>query len=1270
MLQLLLILTLTLLVVVALVFFISRRKWKSETAFTKRLDNLASLIDDTCDAFFSTDASLRIVTWNKAAEKMYGYTQEEVRGQPVSMLVKNPPGPEETVRRLEIIQRKDFVKEEYEVVRKDGSSFYILASINAVRGKKNRVTGYVAIHKDITDRKRTEETLAAFNEELKKQVDQKTSQYKDVYEKFSLISKATHDIIWEADLQKGTTTWNDNFYEKFLYPRDMVFTSEAWEDFLHPEDKDRVLNHVNRVLFYTHDTTWVDEYRLKKADGSYLHIYDRCYILRDEEGKAYRLIGTMTDITERKHTESTIKASEENLRHVLESPLDGFYVINKDYEVMLINSMASKILEPAWGKVVTKGTNILDVVPPERKESVRKNYERVFTGERIEYEIRNSSGPAPPWVQVKYMPVTDEQGSITGAYIVIKDISERRRAEESLRESETKYRTLVEQATDGIFIAGKDGRFTMVNSSGIKMSQFTHDELLQMTIYDLADAEDLKKNPFQFEEMKTEEGARAERKMRKKDGTIIDVEVNAKFLSDERFLAFIRDITERKKAETAVIENEARFRAFFENSLDGILLNSTEGRVLAANPAACAMFGMTEKELCSRTRTQLVDTSDPNLEKLLDERKSSGSMKGELTFLRKDGSPFRVEVSSAFFRDSSGEERASMIFHDITERKIAEEKIRKSEERYRSLIEQASDFIMITDDKGNFTDVNSSLCKTFGYRREELLHMNVSSLIEAGDLQAIPIDFEKLLAGESFLRERKMLHKKGVVIEVEANVKMLPDGRILAIARDIRERKKAEQALITSEETRRLIMNAALDAIVGMDSAGVITTWTSQAEKIFRWKAEEVAGKLLADIIIPPVYRERHRKGLERYLVTGEGPALNKLLEITALKKNGEEFPIELSIIPIRQNGNEFFCAFIRDITEHKLARQQVDKERELSDQIIESLPGLFYLIDEKGNYIRWNKMKEILTGYSQDEMKHMNALDFFEGDEKELVRTHIEEGFRKGTTSIEAHIVTRDGKKILHYFTGIAIVYEGRACLMGTGIDISDRKKAEIELENSYEAIRKLTAHIQNIREEERAHIAREIHDELGQQLTVLKMDISWLNKKVRSEDDVLVSQKIKELLEMLDGTVKTVRRISSELRPSILDDLGLEAAMEWQLAEFEKRSGIRTSFNDPQEDISLPDLVKTGLFRIFQESLTNVARHAEAGILNVNLRRIQANLVMSIEDDGKGFDKHKVARKRTLGILGMKERSTMIGGTYEITSSPGHGTTVIVSVPLEKID
>jgi len=233
----------------------------------------------------------------------------------------------------------------------------------------------------------------------------------------------------------------------------------------------------------------------------------------------------------------------------------------------------------------------------------------------------------------------------------------------------------------------------------------------------------------------------------------------------------------------------------------------------------------------------------------------------------------------------------------------------------------------------------------------------------------------------------------------------------------------------------------------------------------------------------------------------------------------------------------------------------------------------------------------------------------------------------------------------------------------------VVEKTKEKIETEARYnDELRKLTVYLQTVREEERTHISREIHDELGQQLTVLKMGISWVGKKINSSDEK-VKEKLSDLVTMIDTTVQSVRKISSELRPSMLDDLGLQPAMEWQAQEFEKRSGISVSNTLEIGDLKLPGNIPITFFRIFQESLTNIARHAEASTVSVRLRLTNGVLEMIIRDNGKGFSPKNIAEKRTLGLLGMKERATTIGGKVEMKTEEGKGTTVTLRAPVGQV-
>ena len=221
-------------------------------------------------------------------------------------------------------------------------------------------------------------------------------------------------------------------------------------------------------------------------------------------------------------------------------------------------------------------------------------------------------------------------------------------------------------------------------------------------------------------------------------------------------------------------------------------------------------------------------------------------------------------------------------------------------------------------------------------------------------------------------------------------------------------------------------------------------------------------------------------------------------------------------------------------------------------------------------------------------------------------------------------------------------------------------------ELQDKTEQLRELSAYIEKIREEERISIAREMHDELGQLLTAFKMDTVILKKRLGENISPLILENITDMTKGVDEAIKFVRRLASDLRPRILDDLGLVAALEWFSEEFTKRYNIDVQFSSDSENYEIKPEAATGLFRIYQESLTNVARHSEATKVEGMLVSHDDKLRLSVTDNGKGFDVQSGGRKKSLGLLGMKERAAIIGGNLEIISSPGKGASVVIEIPL----
>jgi PAS domain S-box-containing protein len=237
--------------------------------------------------------------------------------------------------------------------------------------------------------------------------------------------------------------------------------------------------------------------------------------------------------------------------------------------------------------------------------------------------------------------------------------------------------------------------------------------------------------------------------------------------------------------------------------------------------------------------------------------------------------------------------------------------------------------------------------------------------------------------------------------------------------------------------------------------------------------------------------------------------------------------------------------------------------------------------------------------------------------------------------------------------------------CLIAS--DLSEMKRAEEALRASSEQFRNLAAHLLSVREEERARISREVHDELGQSLTAVKMDLAWLAGRLPPRNGEML-KRIRATGQLADSIIQSIRRISTELRPAVLD-LGLAAAVEWQVQEFQARSGVQCTVRLLIREV-VTSSVSTAMFRIFQETLTNVGRHAKATRVEVVLQKQQDRLVLLIHDNGRGFDQADPSLSKSLGLLGMRERAAVLGGQMDISSAPGKGTTVAAWIPLSSPD
>src|SRR6266568_1712455 len=413
--------------------------------------------------------------------------------------------------------------------------------------------------------------------------------------------------------------------------------------------------------------------------------------------------------------------------------------------------------------------------------------------------------------------------------------------------------------------------------------------------------------------------------------------------------------------------------------------------------------------------------------------------------------------------------------------------------------------------------------------------------------------------------------------------------------------------------------------------------------------------------------------------------------------------------VRVFQLSSNFLGVAFEDVTDRKLAERILRDSEERSRQLVQGVQEYaIFQLDPMGHVVSWNAGAERLKGYPSKDIigKHFSVFYPQEDLINDKPHSFLATAARHGQSVDEGWRVRKDGSRFwanvvitaLRDMEGnllgfakltqdttekrekenalskakelLELRVEQRTAVLTRvnhelRTEIAEREHAEAQLKVSLNQLRALAARLQSVREEERTSISREIHDELGQVCTAIKMDLALIGRKLTKKQTQLQS-KIDSAMQLVDSMIVTLRRIASELRPRTLDDLGLSAALESQAQEFESRTGIHCRVALPEEPLTLDDERSTAIFRIFQESLTNVARHAHATRVEARLERKADQLIFQVRDNGRGFDPAEAKARKSLGLVGMQERALMLNGELQVEGVPGAGTTMTLRIPL----
>ncbi len=393
-------------------------------------------------------------------------------------------------------------------------------------------------------------------------------------------------------------------------------------------------------------------------------------------------------------------------------------------------------------------------------------------------------------------------------------------------------------------------------------------------------------------------------------------------------------------------------------------------------------------------------------------------------------------------------------------------------------------------------------------------------------------------------------------------------------------------------------------------------------------------------------------------------------------RADGQWLPAEVSLSFLRFGGSEYLLVFLNDATERRRARAALEESEARLQGIAANVPGLVFRLEPSApggsdfahlSFISGGS--EASLGYSPGYLREsgLGILGLVHpGDRDGYLASQLEAVAGGKNWHWQGRILTRSGEpRWVDIKATARHLEDGRLAWDGVVWDISENKQIELELAQSRAQLRELSAHLESVREEEKARIAREVHDELGQVLTVLKLETSMCELGY-GELDPGLSERLGNMKKLIAQLFQLVRDVASALRPPILD-AGIGSALEWQARRFETRTGIPCLVEVPENPPRLGDAKAIGLFRILQEALTNVMRHAQAHTVELALRVEGDELCLSISDDGRGFDTAAAWGGSSFGLVGMRERVLMLGGELEIDSQPGEGSSLRVRVPLD---
>jgi diguanylate cyclase (GGDEF)-like protein/PAS domain S-box-containing protein len=842
-------------------------------------------------------------------------------------------------------------------------------------------------------------------------------------------------------------------------------------DLVHPEDRELVREKAIENL--KGDVVLPYEYRFIKKNGDVMWNLERLASIEYMGKRA--AVGSFMDVTDSKMMEEALAKSEEKYRAVLEGMGESYYEVDLDGNFTFFNGALCR--QMGYSREELMGMNYKVYTPPEHAKRVFKIYSEVYrTGEPVQVEMEEIRKDGTRlFVENSVLPLRNDRGEIIGLGGIGRDVTERKKAEEALVEEATRRRILIEQSSDGIVVVDENGKVNEVNQRFAEMLGYSLEEARELHIWDW-DTQWTREQLLEMLRSDDEGGRHIETYHRRKDGTVYNVEISTngtKIGGQKLVFCVCRDITERKRAEEALRLSEQNFHDSIENSPLGIRVLDKEGKTLYANRALLDLWGygsVEELEAVPKKQRYTPQSYAEHLERFEKRKRGErGLLAYETSIVRSDGQ-VRIIWASRGELIWNGEKRFQVVYQDMTERKRAEEALRRSEENFRDSMENSPLGIRVLDKEGKTLYANRALLDTWGYSSVEELEAVPKKQRYTPETYAEHLErLEKRRRGEP----APLSYETGIV-RSDGQVRILSvsrgellwngEKRFQIVSQDITEYKRLEEALTKSEERYRTVLEQMEEAYYETDIAGKFTFGNDAMCRQLGYSREELMG-MSFKVITPPddvkrvfgLYNEVYR--------TGE-PLTS--VSIDRIRKDGTRIFVETSIFPLRNESGAIigFRGLAGDVTERRLAEEALAKSEERYRTVLEQMEEAYFETDIAGNYTFVNDALCRQSGYSREELIGMSYKVYTPEDDVPRVYKAFNRVYETGkpVKGVPMGRIRKDGTRISTETAAFPLQNESGEMIGFRGItrDVTERVQMIDALSQSEERYRTILAEIQ----------------------------------------------------------------------------------------------------------------------------------------------------------------------------------------------------------------